>query len=96
MPDHLTAISIHVTREGDDRRFVGSTPTAPTISIHVTREGDDATTDTFASLIPISIHVTREGDDWLLMYLPLSQDISIHVTREGDDRRPSAGCPPAP
>ena len=37
----LIAISIHVTREGDDPGFSWALGFPSIISIHVTREGDD-------------------------------------------------------
>ena len=60
----ISAISIHVPREGDDWISHRFTVMAPPISIHVPREGDDLTERPATPVgMPISIHVPREGDD---------------------------------
>ena len=67
MPDGLLValklISIHVPREGDDRRFPGSRWTGSNFNPRPPRGGRPEPARCPVYLAEISIHVPREGDD---------------------------------
>ena len=82
------AISIHVPRVEDDKRY--ACPCGHlSISIHVPRVEDDlGTQGGFRGHIPISIHVPRVEDDYHDVRCDACQLISIHVPRVEDDIEP--------
>ena len=87
-------ISIHVPREGHDRRVDGVEVEYVQFQSTCPARGTTEKHGYFSWALEISIHVPREGHDKKPIDIALCWYISIHVPREGHDPTTSATTEP--